>query len=115
MMRLVATILVLVSVFYSFGADEQAYSISNKAAVSAFNVNQVGADTHSLTNDQENGNECNGQASSCHDCHLGHCSYVLSNSGFVKLLNRLSGTIFSPATFSLEVALSGPKKPPRAA
>jgi hypothetical protein len=127
--RLWAYLLILICGFNAIGVSGAAYlSEKGQEATSMVSLPQTSYQdvqtteatnlaliTHSHdTPSDHHGDDCGTQHANCHQCHLGHCNFlVTAASGFVGpdhtglLQNRTSVSYLS-------IDLSGPRKPPRA-
>lgn len=55
---------------------------------------------------------CPTQSQDCHNCHLGHCSFVLSHTA-LTLFSAVSHGIYPSERAYLDVNPPAPRKPPR--
>ncbi len=63
---------------------------------------------------EEERNCPDGQHTSCHTCHFGHCNFTTVAATVMFGLNQIGLRSGGLSTFYLDVNLSGPTKPPRA-
>lgn len=70
--------------------------------------------SHSDHASDDEQDDCGSQHKSCHQCHLGHCNFLIASAlGFAAPDMVRSIQYFGAASY-LSIELTGPKKPPRA-
>jgi hypothetical protein len=87
--------------------EEKSYQAGDVAS-----ADNVGPAHHS--DDDEQDSDCGSQHKNCHQCHLGHCQFLVASGHRFVPPNLTSWIQYLPAFSYLDIDLSGLKKPPRA-
>lgn len=70
--------------------------------------------SHDHSDSEKHSQDCGTEHKGCHQCHLGHCNFLVSSSSGIIEPNLMSAIQNVSSVSYLNVDLSGPRKPPRA-
>ena len=99
----------------SLGVGEQAFACETSSTITnSFNLDSQSADTIATEHHRDADSDCHHQENNCHQCHLGHCQYLVASTATSVLKpNGLLRREFADFSW-LSIHLPSPDKPPRA-
>lgn len=119
--RFWAYFLILICGLNAIGVSGEVYLSEKGQETTAIGFSSVSGVQHqapTLVNGEHSADshhdDCGEQHKGCHQCHLGHCNFLVSGTGPFVAPELIQGVLLSSSTSYPSIDLAGFKKPPRA-